>query len=287
MLTKLKSGMALIVLSAITYSFITILLGKISSTFDWSAFQVLFFRFFVAGIICCALFYKDFSKFDKRKILSLTLLSIFYLLTSIFFYFDISKSGASSATATLFSYPLFIVIIKSIEDRAISLHFIAAALLATIGCAMANNITNFDISPYSFLSPFFYSLYIWSSEKLKISGDASEIGYLFLTSSIFLLIFNFPAIQHMNVFSLGSIQLTLLICVSLLSVLSVLFFLKGVVKIGATKSSVLATTEPMFTVLLALVILKQSSTTLQILGIILIIVSNFLITKKKTTLSPQ
>ncbi len=283
MLKNLNSGIFLVILSALAYSLITVILSLISSSLEWSNYQVLFVRFLIAGTICCIYCYRSILKISKDQLKLLSVLSIFYVLTSIFLYIDINKSGASSATAMLFSSPIFIIAFKSLQDKRLSLYLSATALLTTLGCILVNYSQSFELSFYSFLSPLCYSLYIWFSGKMNLSGDLKETGILLLNSALLLLVFNFSSITKEDYSLLSMHQFSLIIVVSLLSIFSILFFLKGVTKIGATRSSIIATTEPIFAVILASLVLEQYSTPLQFTGVILIIISNILIITKKTT----
>ena len=86
---------------------------------------------------------------------------------------------------------------------------------------------------------------------MNLSGDLKETGILLLNSALLLLVFNFSSITKEDYSLLSMHQFLLIIVVSLLSIFSILLFLKGVTKIGATRSSIIATTEPIFAVILA------------------------------------
>ncbi|MCD1146887.1 DMT family transporter [Peptoniphilus sp. KCTC 25270] len=219
------------------------------------------------------------EKGDKPKII---LLSLFFGATSLLLFSSYSHISSGAATALHFSYPAVIAILGFLlyKNRLTKVEGISV-LLCTVGVFLINdldsNLSGFGVF-LAFLSGVTYAFYSIFLGKFTFYGlnhyfILSVVNFvaaiLILFSSFFLepILWEFPLPVWIGLFLFSNV----------LTVIATGFYQLSVKKIGAEKTSILSTFEPLVGVLVGLLVLNEILSVKSILGIVLILVSSFII----------
>lgn len=225
---------------------------------------------------------------NKCLLGGVVLFSIFGLLLNQYAYLSaIHYTNAGTATVLQYMTPVLIMMAFCIKDRklptvgdslAIMLAIFGTYIIATHG-----DLTNLAMTPkglfWGILSAFTYALYILIPVKLiKEWGSLIVIGLGMLFSGVF-----FPLIvrvwQYDFSFTLEN-GLALFGIVGIGTVFAYTVFLKGTTIIGAVKGSLLASVEPVASVVFGILLLGEQFYAIDLLGMVMIMLAVFLISYK-------
>jgi drug/metabolite transporter (DMT)-like permease len=282
----------LCVVSAASYSTLSIL-GKLAYGQGLSLPQMLGYRFGGAALILftyLALFKRHRIFPGWRVTLTLAAIGAFIYASNAGLYFGaLKRIPASLAALLLFLYPIFVTSVEAVLSRRIpSKREWGAMGLALVGVALT---TGLDIGAF-----------VQDGQPLDISGIFMAIAAAVLYASYILLTsrfihwagpwvgtawlaagagFTFNALGWVTggvVAPMTSTSVMIILGLILIStILPLGTFLAGVERIGATTASFISTLEPVFTVLLAFLILGESLASIQIIGGLLVVVSALLL----------
>lgn len=288
-------GALFIFLSAFMYATMPIL-GKLAFQAGLSPSAALLLRYMFSLLLLAA--YIGFIK--HARILSLTPLVIAQgaLLTtgSLLYFYSLKYLSAGIATVIFFLYPVLVSCLAvPIYQEKIRPRLIWALLLAIVGIIMVSGIDQ-DFQGISYpgvtlvlLSCLCYAMYSLIGQKAVAKTDPLAMTATFsLTAVIIITFFANRDLVFMCHLTLNQVLIGLTMAV-LNTLLAVLFFLKGLKKIGAARASLISTAEPPLCLLLAFLILNETLTLWQLLGSLLVFTSMILAVKRNeaSAISPQ
>jgi drug/metabolite transporter (DMT)-like permease len=285
-------GAAFCTISAASYSTLSIL-GKLAYKHGLTLPQILGYRFGGAALLLFAYL----ALFRRRRVypglrLTLTFAGIgafAYAVNAGLYFGALQRIPASLASLLLFVFPIFVALAEGIRNRqAPSRRQWIAMAMALTGVVLT---TGLDLD-----------LFAQNGQALDLSGVFMAIGaavlyasYILLTSRYIHLTgpwvgtawlaagagFSFNVVGWatgaMNA-SLTSTAIMIILGLILIStILPLGAFLAGVQYVGPTTASFIGTLEPVFTVLLAFLILGESLARIQGIGGLLVVVSALLL----------
>lgn len=208
--------------------------------------------------------------------------SLVLIAGGLCFFYSMQTLSAGLAIVIFFSHPVLVALIGSLVFRErISLRLIAALLLAVAGIILVSGLIQGSVQmsssglAYIIASSVLYAIYSVISQN-----SVAKISPLTLTSTISLVAVLVLAIVFHDaefLLHLTANQFATGLGLALLNtVLSVFFFLKGVQYIGATRATLVGTLEPVLTMLLAYLLLRERFSSLELIGAALVFISMFL-----------
>ncbi len=270
-------------------------LAKLAYGRGATTYTVLFLRFlFAAFILLYIILNKKISlKLNIKQILMVIMLGLFgYSATALCLFISYNYVSVGVATNLLYTYPAIVTLMsRFFYKEKLYGRKIVSLLLSLIGVFILIEIKNQSINitgvSFAFASAIFYSLYVLgiSTDKAKKINSYVMIFYLSVTSSIIMFLLGV---------STSTLDLRIdfyaLICIILLAfistVVALMSFLKGVRIIGPSRAAILSTLEPIVSIILGFLILKEKLSLNMIIGSALVIASVLLLVKDNTLKEP-
>lgn len=258
-------------------------------------------RLLIAGLFLAALaYYKDKQVLkdllsSKKNLFFLLLFSLFGLVLNQFAYLSaIHYTNAGTATVLQYAAPIIVLLYISLRDRAlpslIEVMSIILAITGTFVMATHGNLSELAITPlglfWGLLSAFTYAAYLLIPVKLiQNYGSFSVISLSMLLGGILFPIFS----QAWNYeFELTGLNLLALFgIVGIGTIFAYTVFLYGVSIVGAVKGSLLASIEPVASVLLTVLILGTQFYKTDFIGMVLIVAAVLLISLRDLVASQK
>lgn len=258
-------------------------------------------RLLIAGLFLTALaYYKDRQVLkdllsSKKNLFFLLLFSLFGLVLNQFAYLSaIHYTNAGTATVLQYAAPIIVLLYISLRDRAlpslIEVMSIILAIAGTFVMATHGNLSELAITPlglfWGLLSAFTYAAYLLIPVKLiQNYGSLSVISLSMLLGGILFPIFS----QAWNYeFELTGLKLLALFgIVGIGTIFAYTVFLYGVSIVGAVKGSLLASIEPVASVLLTVLILGTQFYKTDFIGMVLIVAAVLLISLRDLVASQK
>jgi drug/metabolite transporter (DMT)-like permease len=191
---------------------------------------------------------------------------------------------ASTYSLLFYTYPAVIVVMSLfLGERLVGRGWLALALTLAGTILTAPNFQSglANIDPkgavFTLLNAIAYSFYVvWSGRLLRDKGASLQASAWIITGTLLALI---AIVLFSGVRLPASAESWLLICIIGLAgtVLPLATLFAGLERIGAAKSAILSTVEPICTLLLALILLGEAMQPLQWIGGSLILVSVILL----------
>lgn len=242
-------------------------------------------RMFVSGcIILICLFVKQgkevFSLWRKKEnLIPFFIFTLFGLMAVQYTYFAaVDASNAATATVLQYTYPVLILLYTAISTKkipqihetiSIFLSFLGVILIATHG-----NLSSLSISPIALflglLSAFSFVFYTVYPKKLyEEAGLLQVMAWAFVIGGIVLFIGTKSYSTHI---SLNGYSLGLTFSITIFgTMIPFVIYGKGVEWLGNVRASLFVTVEPIFSAILAVILLSTSFTMIDIVGFICII----------------
>lgn len=274
------NGYLFIILSAIGYAALPIFIKQgynLGLTID----VILTIRFLVATIFLAFIMFMGRKGFHSHKAFMPHLLiqGLLFFGSAYCYTLSIKYMTATITNILLYTYPMMVVIMSAlIFKEKISLVKWITLLTAFTGCLMVIDVININSQQISWLgvlygigSAVFYAIYNINGQYLS---DKLEPVTISTYTSLVCLLATMVVYSPSNVLtgytnlSMWIVGLgTAIIC----TVMPLLCYQEGLALLGATRSSILSTIEPVLTTILAGIILGESLTISQLGGGILII----------------
>lgn len=282
-------GAVFVFLSAFMYAALPIL-GKLAYQVGLSPSAVLLLRYLFSFLLLSI--YIIFCK--NTRILTLTPLVLFQgiLLTmgSLFYFYSLKYLAAGITTVIFFLYPVLVACLTvPIYKERIRLQLILALLLAIAGIILVSGINqsfegiSIEGVELALLACLCYTIYSLIGQKTVQETDPlSMTATLSLVAVIIIACFSNRELVFLSQLSWQQISIGLMMAI-LNTLLAVLFFLKGLQKIGAARASLISTAEPPLCLLLAFLVLRETLTLTQLLGSLLVFASMILAAKRTET----
>jgi drug/metabolite transporter (DMT)-like permease len=246
---------------------------------------MLFWRFFIAsiaitlvGVFTCNKYFAQLRRMFSQKHIYDTFL---YSSSTVLFFLASKYIGIGLCMVILYIYPVFIILLSWIYDKEkipkiyyVSIFLILAGMLLQLTKSdLAYNLYGVVLV---IISAFTYALYVFINRHNSGAGSVFfDTTFLSFGSCVFCLLgagldrsLNFPLPSQL-------IDITLLgtIC----TLLPALLFLQAVKFIDAAKASILTILEPISSIVIGFYFLGKNISTLQFIGIVLIILSGILV----------
>jgi drug/metabolite transporter (DMT)-like permease len=255
--------------------------------------KMLLYRYGFAFLILCLLSRKSpwsGVSGSPRLIVS----SLAYAAAAVFYFYSLKYIPVGIATVVFFTYPLLVVLLSLILNQSSFSRLFYLALLITlagIGLVSEQGLTAGAFSCAGLMlglaGSLCYAIFTYSSERtLSSISPLQSVHFLTLTSFLVLGVVFFPEVPRLPDITGYQLLLCLLIaCIN--TVFSIFLFLKGVEIIGPAKASLVSSLEPAVTILLAYLFLHEHLNTLQLLGVIMVLLGIFLSRYRKNAGNTQ
>lgn len=278
----------LVALSGTLYGFLGYFGTKIlNEHFTLSA--MLFWRFFTAFL------WMFFFAIVKREKLTAGLIanksvalkvfligSLFYSVSTAFYFTAAQYAGTGLAMVIFFSYPVFVAIYAWLTKKG-KANIIAVGSLITIvlGLVLLKGHGTYAVDImgiiFSIISAVFYALYVINSKHNanRISSNLLTILICLGNASVFFTIscvtqsFVFPhtLTAWVHILALGIFA----------TALPIQLLFEGLRYISSLKASILSVLEPVITMIVGAILLNESMSSLQLIGVIIILLGATLI----------
>lgn len=276
-------GLFLVLISASCFGIMGIL-AKYAYAANISIGTLLFFRFFFATILFWSLIVIKKIPF-RLQVKQISILFIMgtggYAAMALLLFTSFSLLPVSLASTTYYLYPLFVMTLNSVLTKRLfeKSHLIAIIFsLFGIYFVLGTDFTHINIVGLicSLGCAILYSFYIILTEKIQ--GEINLlISSAFVTSFASISLFIFSMLRQDFTLNFESSGWVPVLGISFFSTfLAILTFAMGIKRIGSSKTALLSIFEPVITVLLSIVLFKESVVLSQKIGIGFILLSALL-----------
>lgn len=207
--------------------------------------------------------------------LGLVGIGAFYLL----YFYTVRESTVGTAAILLYSSPAFVVILARLflgerlgppKIAALALTFCGISLVAG-----AYDPANLEVSPTvlltGLLSGLTYGLYsIFGRPVAGRLSPAVILSYALFFGAVLLVAFAIPTLDTLAGLSLGSYAILLMLAV-VHTTLAFALYTFGLGRLGAGRSAIVATVEPVVAGAVGVVLLGEEATALKVVGALLVI----------------
>ncbi|WP_017414680.1 DMT family transporter [Clostridium tunisiense] len=282
------NGVLYIILSAVSFGIMPIL-AKLAYNGGANTITTLFLRFLFASLM---IFYylktnKISMKLNKSQVKIVIILGIAgYSLTSATLFMAYNYISVGMATMLLYTYPAIVTLFSTIIFKEkVQLKKIVCLLLSIGGIFTMIEVGGTTYNPMGILlgllSSLCYSLYVLGASHKEIKAINSYVMtfYVSLLAAGSELIFGVATnTLNFNIEFYSFIAILLLAFIS--TVVALMAFLQGVKIIGSSNAAIFSTLEPIVSLILGVLILKEALTLRVVFGSILIIVSMIILAKE-------
>ena len=243
--------------------------AKIAYTGGANTITVVFLRYFIALIFVSALILikRIDIKIESKNLYKTIWIGIIgYFITGITLFMSYNYISVGLATMLHFIYPAIVMVFSRIIFKEnLNLNKILALLFSIIGIYVLIGFSACKLSLVGILlalaSGFSYATAVLGANDSGIKSINSLVltFYIYIFASLSSLIYGLSTKQinfHMNFTSIISITTIALVC----TFLSVIFVTLSVRIIGPTNVSILSTLEPITSVILGILLFKESFT---------------------------
>lgn len=246
------------------------------------SFAISTLRIVSAGVMVMVLLpslYRTFLTMHAKEWLSLIMQSLIGVLgMTLCYFYAVSQVGVSMAVALLYTAPVFsLVLAKLILGEQISVKSALLAIIAVIGvaCLMAGDKFSLNMGVIvGLLSGLCYSLYGILGKKAMSFNHSTQMVFFSSVafSAIALLFLPQTFATYQMLFNLPVQAWAYVIGLSLVGTIAPFFlYMTALNKLPATTASVFTIIEPLTAIILAIVLLGQPLSALQMIGVALII----------------
>jgi len=282
-------GIFYIILSAISFGIMPIL-AKIAYIYGSNSVSVLFFRFAFASIMLLSYIkYKNLSlKLNKKQIILILIFGLIgYTGCSIIIFTSYNYISVGLATMILYIHPAIVVILAALFcNENITIRKIVSLIMTLVGLVILVDIKGYHLNLFgillAFISAICYSIYVVgiSNKEFEKLNSYVMTFYFSILSAIAMFILGLVS-NNLNI----RMSLVSLICILLLAFISTIIalmtFLDGVKLIGPSNATILSTLEPVVSLVLGVIILKEVITFKIIIGSVLILSAVIVLIKGK------
>lgn len=259
---------------------LTPIFGKYAFQAGVSVETLLFLRFVIASVLLFSYLLIRQSKVsvDRKQLLFIGILGFLYCFQTIFYFTSLKYILSSLAVVLLYLYPIFVLLLTVIFDnQKLSLGLIFPILLSILGIIILVGLPTGSINYYGVLlaigSALAFACYVIIGNRL-VSSLSPVVTSSWVTACTSLFLLMSGLIKGNISFQFHPTGWYSILAISLLAtVVSTVAFYLGIKHIGPTKASLFATIEPIVTTVSAYLILNESVSPIQIIGICCILSS--------------
>lgn len=249
--------------------------------------SLLTFRFVISAIILGII---NFKKFDPKDIIDynyfgLILIGVTYAIFNFSYFTAFNLIPTSLAALIFYTYPILVAILAWLfGQEIIGLKKALAVFIAFTGIYLVYSdfqvVASLPGIVAAFSASLFYAFYILGGNHLL--SDTLFLHVVFITCIVSAILFSGIGIfrgelsyhHGLNVY----IYLSL---ITLISLISLILFLYGVKNTTPTVASVISMAEPVVTVFLSFLLLKETFSLIQYAGASMILIASFYIVLAK------
>lgn len=252
--------------------------------------SVLMFRFLIAGILLLSyLVYKKVDiKIARKQLGILLIIGIFgYTITTQTLFMSYVTLGAGLGTTLHFIYPALVCIISFfVFKEKISRVKLLSLILAGIGVyslvAFEEKSLDFGGVFLALFSGVAYSINIIGLGLKSITPIDNKIATMYVSFGAFIGMFIYGSFSKTIIVDVNVHLAIAYVGIALVStILSIIFFLKAIETIGPTSTSILATFEPIVSIVFGILLFGESLTLALFIGSSLIVVSTVMLAREK------
>ncbi len=273
----MNRGAVLVAISGISYGSVAIF-GKLAYGLGIPVTTLLALRFgFAAAFLWCAVFALRKERVPPGKLPFVAALGIFWALQTAAYFTSLSTIPASMTSLLLFTFPAFVTLADHFLGERLTWLRAGTVVAALLGTALVIAAPVQPLAPagiaFGLLSAVFYGGYILVGTRVLrgLPATASTATLLGSTALCFIVA---ALIRHDA--PPPASQATVLVIAGIVvfsTVIPILAQIDGMPEIGSSRAAIIGTLEPLMTVVLAMVILHDRVTPLQIVGGALILAS--------------
>ncbi|MFD3156005.1 DMT family transporter [Haloimpatiens sp. FM7330] len=283
---KKINGIFYIMFSAASFGIMPIL-AKIAYNDGANAVTVLVFRFFLAAVILFPyiLIKKLNLKLSKKQFVHIFIYgAINNSATCLTLFLSYNYMSVGMATTMHFIYPVVVTVLAVlIYKEKLYKGKVIALLCSVIGiyCLVGGSHANIDIKGVilAVSSGIFYGLYIIGVGHSEIKNMDTFLATFYISVFVSSILFIYGQVTNEFVLNIKLCSFLCMLGIAFIStVVALVTFLKGVQIIGSSNAAVLSTLEPIVSMILGIIVLKESMTITIVIGSIMILISVIVIT---------
>lgn len=277
-MSPLWRGSMFVFLSSAGFGVMSIL-AQYAYQADVSATTVLFWRFVLAAVLFFLMLVWKREKFrlSRQQLVALIGLGgVLYTLQSLSFFTAVDYITPSMAGLILYSFPIFVAVLSYfIEKESLNKQTVGAILLSICGLALVLGNAFEGLHPMGILFAFgaavFYSFYIVLGNRVvQTLPPLLTSAYVSLFAAFSFLVLSLTG-EGVRFDLPGQAWGSIAGIVLLSTVMAIVCFFLGLQLIGSTKASVLSTIEPVVTSVVAVLLLGDRLTLVQMVGGLLVL----------------
>ena len=285
---RVRAGI-LVTISGCLYGFLGYLGTKIIEQ-DVSISMMLFWRFAIAGLWMLALYSIDHlknsnhSNIDKKSFLFVFIFSALgYSGASGFFFMASKYTGTGIAMVIFFSYPILVALTSwLIHKHKLSLKTGLVLIAISLGLVLLDDSSHKSASLFGIflavLSSISYAFYIIGTKKycsLNINSKLLTTIVCLACSVVFIFL---AALDHSISIPNSLVTWGYILALGILATaLPIQLMLDGLKHISSLRASIISVLEPVVTVILGVLLLNESISSWQYLGIVIVLSSAILV----------
>lgn len=257
-----------------------------------SVYNMVFWRF-CASTLCMMIIllpkYRMVAQTGREGVKILVYGAIFYSPSTILYFMASRYIGTGLAMVVFFVYPAIVMTLNIIlyKARILKIYYLALGMLMA-GIICLADMKGFTFDPtgivLAILSAVFYAFYILVSKKVVVQPGAST---LMVCAGCMITCFIGANIDSSFHIPVGLENWLNIICMAVIcTALPIVLLLCGLKYISSEKASMLSVLEPVFVVLCSTMLLGETITLIQLIGIIAVL-SGALITFLPSRANPE
>jgi drug/metabolite transporter (DMT)-like permease len=259
--------------------------GKLAYQAGLGTEQTLAFRFLLAAIgmlVLARLLGQNPLRIERSRLLTLLALgAIFYTAQSLTFFIALRSLPASMVVLIAYIYPSLVVVAGWLFlRRAVSVWHGIALAASFAGVAMLVGGAHFQLSwalVLAIASPTVYTVYILIGERVMTAVPAVAASAVIMTGAAFAFCL-LAALNNQVALPRSASGWAVGVGIALFpTMLAISLFLAGLPRVGAARAALISTWEPVVTVTLAVVVLGDRFSIVQVAGGMLVLLAVVLV----------
>ena len=283
----------LVAISGILYGFLGFL-GTGILRENISINDMLFWRFIIAGVWMVFFVVKQAPSdpeqnfFDKRILLPMFLLgAVGYAGSSAFYFLASQYTGTGLAMVIFFSYPIIIALSSwIIQKKRLKMGIILSLTAMMVGLILLRDTSTHPINIigifFGLIAASCYAFYVVGSKHIAsytINANILTTIVCFGCASIFLIL---SIVSHSFVLPQTIKSWLYLLALGIFATaLPIQLMLKGLKYISSMRASIISVLEPLVTMFVGVILLEESISHLQLIGVVIILGSALLVQFQK------
>ena len=277
-------GYLFAVLQAVFYSTMGIF-GKLLYATGMNAQEAVILRFLCTTLLLGAfmLVWRKEPLVSKQK--AVYIQAVFYFASAFIYFFAVERMNAGIATVLFYLYPVMVAVMNMVMFKEkLALSTMVALVVTITGLVFISGILSgaLVIDPvgilFSFLSALAFAAYTIAIQITgRTEGSFTVTFTLSWTSLVASCVIFAPSVPTM--FSLTPYQIAIGCTIAFVNtILPVVLYIQAVKYIGGTKSSLISISETPFSLVFAFIILGETLTITDCIGIVLVMIGIVIVT---------